>query len=184
MKIVNLASGIILPVIICFLLLLIKDFMGGFQFILIFALIVILFNTNKLKYLISVSLLLSILLSFLIFFLSILISSIPFYLITGAVDIVSREAYSNFPENKFFISLSVGVISPLLTVFGYTFLLDIKKDFLFNCIVILTICILFIIGMLGIYSNMINSLYLIWQPTVLLALQLLIYKREIKVLLK
>lgn len=177
---------IALPSILCVLLLDLEDNFWGLQFVVIFGLIIIPFNIKKLRNHLIGSLLLSIVLSFLVLFLSMGVGSAINYFINDLIGIKAKGDVSilNMQVNDITFFASVGIISPLLMFYGYGFLFKIERTNYFTYIKWISIIILVLLAMTNLLSSKNNSIPISWQLVMTLALQLILYKDELKSMLK
>jgi len=174
------------PVTLCLTILnidFLKSWIWGTFFIAVFGIIIIVLNTGRLRKSFLLSLFLSILYTYLCFFISLAILSPIIYILKIFFDINLKMdiGFISLNINKCFFLLSFGVISPLLTYFFYSLLFTFNRDRFFYVIAILTMVILTIIGLFtDVYNTTNYSIPIIWQPIMLFALQLILYRDKIK----
>ncbi len=179
------AGRIILPAILSCLSVL--CFFGGYKEYLIigtFGIAIILFNYGKTKYNFFLSFLVSIVLSYVVFFLSILISGIIGYLIMGGNPDKKIEGFVLGADiNDLLGLIPVAIISPLLMFYSYRVLFKIIKASYFIFIKWASVVVLILLGIINdFYDNSYG--YTLWQVTMVLALQLILYQNELKALFK
>lgn len=175
---------IILPLIVCnFLLNLgsIANWLWGSTFVLIFAIVIVVFNIQSLKYNFIASIILSIIISYTIFGTSSLISSLIGNLFHNdtKISLLDNAILNSINLNRIFIILSTGVVSPILMLLSYNVLFKFEKDSFYIIIAICSIVLLFIVGLSNIYSTTNNSIPIIWQSVMILALQLILYRDKL-----
>jgi hypothetical protein len=173
---------VVLPTIICIILLNLKDIFFGLQFVLIFGIMIIPFNSEKIKNHLIGSLLLSIILSFLVLFLSMAIGSLINYFVTDILGLKTEVDTSilNMEVNDLPFLISVTIVSPLLMFYCYNLLFIIKKTNYLNYVKWISIIILVLLGITNVLSSKDNSIPISWQLIMILALQLILYPDEIK----
>lgn len=173
---------IVLPSTLYVVLLNLKDNFWGFQFVLIFGFIIILFNKKKLKNHFIGSLLLSILLSFLVLFLSMGISSAIQYFVADIIGFnIKADTYIlAMQANDLYFLVAIGIISPILMFYCYRILFKIKKTNYTIYIKWISIIILLLLGITNVLSSKDNSILISWQIIMALALQLILYQKELK----
>jgi len=185
LKNILLVSRVILPAIICALLILILKQYMEYQFILIFGIAIILFNYGKTRYNFILSFLLSVILSYGVFFLAILIPGvIGFLAMGGGLDGKKPEMILGVNMNSFFYITTVAIIAPLFMFYCYRILFKTEKIKYFNLIKWVSVVVLLIFGVTNVYSVMEDSILIYWQVVMALALQLILYQKELKALFK
>lgn len=185
-KFLLIALKIIVPVVACRLLLSLRDIFGGYQFILIFAFIIVLSNIKKLKYVILMSLIISIILSFSIILMSLALSSLGYYFLRICEGLIyaPQALNNNTILNEFGSIASIALISPSLTFLLYKFLFKIKINKFVIIIWCISMLILLIAGLLNFYSMSNDLIAIVWQITMITSLQIVIYQDELLDVLK
>lgn len=176
-------SKIILPSIICaFLFRLFKIDIG--YHVLIFGLIIIQFNYNKIKYNFLVSNILSVLLSYITFFISIALYFSIGYIIMQFIELDELDGIGlcgyNLKELIFLVP--VAIISPRLMFISYQILFNIKKTKFSKKIQLMTVLSLVLFGLMN-HSFTDDYSSIAWQFIMALALQLILYQKELKILI-
>lgn len=183
LNVILLAGRIILPAILSCLLVL--CFLGGYKEYLIigtFGIAIILFNYGKTKYNYFLSFLISVILSYIVFFLSIVIPGVVGYIVTlGNSDKKIEGVILGYDINALLFLIPTAIVSPLIMFYSYRILFKIEKTSYFNYIKLISVLILVLLGMFqDFYNN--NYTYIYWQVIMLLALQLILYQKELEVL--
>lgn len=175
-----LISRIILPPVFCVLLMLyIKEFID-YQFVLIFGIVIVLFNYGMTKYNFILSFFISIILSYFVFFLSFAIYLGLGYLIKGGdTEKIINGFILGVSINTFHYLILVSIIAPLLMFNAYKILFKIENTKQFIYIKWISIIILFLFGLTNVFFE--NEL---WQFIMILALQLVLYQRRFFKLIK
>ena len=174
---------IILPSLICLLLFKIFKLDIGYH-ILFFSLIIISFNLNKIKYNYIISFISSIGLSYLVFFVSIGLYFWIGYLIMQFIELDKLDEVSVYGYNlkNLLMLLPISILSPILMLLFYKFLFKKNKGNYSKAIMWVTIIILIIFGIIKKGFEHENADF--WQFIMALALQLILYQDELKVLFK
>ncbi|MAN28776.1 MAG: hypothetical protein CMH15_12755 [Mesonia sp.] len=90
-------------------------------------------------------------------------------------------------DNIFFNSnniVSIAIIAPLLTLYLYSFLFKTRRSSFFYLIAFSSIVILVILVLTKALLGNNTKMFIIWQFIVALALQLILYQKELKTLFK
>lgn len=178
-KKIIIVGKIILPPVLCALLILYLEHYIEYQFIVVFGISIILLNYGKTKYNFLVSLLISIILSYIVFFLSFAIYGGTYYILTGGDSEKELQGFFlGVPFPRLHALISVSIISPLLMFTCYKFLFKIEENKEDIWIKIISIIILFIVGLNDFFFSD-DNIYVIWEFTMAIALQLMLYKREL-----
>lgn len=168
-----LIGKIILLPILCVLLIYSFKIYIDFQFIVTFGILIILFNKKKTKHPFNLSFLYSIVLAFLVLILSMGIGNI--------IYMIKDELFINLLPNDFLKRLHIipkSIVSPLLMFYSYKLLFNIENSNYFRVIKWASILILIIFGLTNLfYTN--EYLFMAWQFIMALALQLILYEKEI-----
>ncbi len=181
-----LLSRILLPAVLCSLLVL--CLMNGYYeylVILTFGIAIVLFNYGETKYNFILSFLVSVISCYVVFFLSIAISGIIGYLIMGGdVDEKIEGLILGIDINNLLSLIPIAIISPLLMFYSFQIIFIIEKNRYFNIIKWFSILILPFLGIVfrGFFDNSYSYIY--WQVVMALALQVIIYQKEITELFK
>src|SRR5690606_31302095 len=86
-----------------------------------------------------------------------------------------------YDVNAFLFLIPVAIVSPLIMFYSYRILFKIEKTSYFNYIKLISVLILVLLGIFqDFYNN--NYTYIYWQVIMLLALQLILYQKELEVL--
>ena len=179
-----LIAKITLPAAICVLLFIFLEWDIGYH-VLFFSLAIILFNYDKVKYAYATSFIFSVGLSYTAFFVSIALYFGIGYIIMQVIELDKLDDISIFGFNskQLLLLIPVAIISPILMFFSYQILFKIKKSNYFKTIKWTTIIILVLFGILRQnFKDGYSSIF--WQLIMALALQLILYQKELKTLLK
>lgn len=181
-----LLSRILLPAVFCTMLVL-SLAKGYYEYLVIltFGIVIVLFNYGKTKYNFILSFIVSVILCYVVFFLSIAISGVIGYLIMGGdVDEKIEGLILGIDINNLLSLIPIAIISPLLMFYSFQIIFIIEKNSCFNIIKWFSILILPFLGILfrGFFDNSYSYIY--WQVIMVLALQLILYQKEIKELFK
>ncbi|VVU99185.1 MULTISPECIES: hypothetical protein [Mesonia] len=179
LKSIFLVSRIILPAILCVLLILgLKQYVK-YQLILIFSIIIVFFNYGKTKYNYLLSFLISIISSYLVFFIS-----FGIYLGIGFIfQNIDLEKTGYGIIEKFIFLIMVLVVPPLLMFYCYRIIFNAEKTNYFKYIKWSSIIVLVIYGIIRFFHKD-DYLFVVWQFIMVLALQLILYQKELKTLFK
>ena len=167
---------IILPPIICLLIIVLTE-MGIEYYPLSFGLIIGFINWNNHKYGISIGIFLSLLASYTSFF----IAFFTFPLLFEAFKLLFGEDTGSVTA----LAISSFIIAPLLVFFLYKYVFHYSKTKITNYIILVSVLILITVFYLSDsqYFNFIKVLkldhYGIWQVIMALAIQTIIYQKEI-----
>ena len=176
-KIVLSLKIILLPFTCIGVIYFIKNFIH-FQYILSFGILITLFNINKTKYFFTLSFFYSIVLSYLVLFLSIQIGRLFYH-------IIDESFLNTLP--KYILKrahvLPKSIVSPLLMFFAYRLLFKIEKTDFFKLVKWSSIFILIALGIADLLYRR-EYLFMSWQFIMALALQLILYQKEVKDLFK
>ena len=184
-------ARIILPAILCASVVFLFGSIEYFKYnsiyfiISLFGIILIILNLNKKKYNIIISLVLSLNLCFLVFFSSMAIGSGIYYFFKKII-LFFRLNITQL-DNIFFNSnniVSIAIIAPLLTLYLYSFLFKTRRSSFFYLIAFSSIVILVILVLTKALLGNNTKMFIIWQFIVALALQLILYQKELKTLFK
>ena len=184
-------ARIILPAILCASVVFLFGSIEYFKYnsiyfiISLFGIILIILNLNKIKYNIIISLVLSLNLCFLVFFSSMAIGSGIYYFFKKII-LFFRLNITQL-DNIFFNSnniVSIAIIAPLLTLYLYSFLFKTRRSSFFYLIAFSSIVILVILVLTKALLGNNTKMFIIWQFIVALALQLILYQKELKTLFK
>jgi hypothetical protein len=169
-----LLSKIILLPLVCVAIIYFLEVFIDFQFIISFALLIIVFNMNKAKNSFILSLFYSIILSFLVLILSMAVGK-AFYFIKDKLllDIISNDYL------KHLHIISKSIVSPLLMFYSYRILFKIEKTKYFTLVKWSSVCILVVFGFTKLFLKN-DYLFMSWQFIMALALQLILYKEELR----
>ncbi len=175
---------IILPSLICVLLFYVFKLDIGYH-ILFFGLIIVLFNLSKTKYNYIISFTSSVGLSYLAFFVSIGLYFGIGYILMQFLELDKLDEVSIYEYNlkNFLMLLPVSIISPIFMFQFYKYLFKINKGNYFKVIKWITIIILIIFGIIK-KDFEDESASAFWQFMMALAIQLLIYEKELVKLIK
>ena len=180
LKKIIIVGKIILPPVLCVLLILYLEHYIEYQFIFVFGISIILFNYGKTKYHFLVSILISIILSYFVFFLSFAIHLGTSYILTGGDSEKELQGFFlGVPFPRLHALISISIISPLLMFYFYKFLFKIEENKEVIWIKIISIIILFTVGLNDFFFSG-DNIYVIWEFTMAIALQLMLYKRELQ----
>lgn len=144
-----------------------------------FGVIIILLNLKKTRNNIFLSFIYSIISCFVIFFSSTFIVGTIDYLINY---ILPTFALDNNTLNKKLQLISIAIVSPLMMFYLYKCLFEIETNSFFKKVIIISIIVLVILGLTDILF-MDEYLYISWQFVMAIALQLILYQKEIQSLL-
>jgi hypothetical protein len=174
-------SKIIFPAILCVLLTpIFTNTNWEYLALLVFGISIVLFNYNKTKNNFMLSFLIAIILSYTVYFLSILISGvIKFILMGGDLDKKIEGFILGIDINALFILIPISIISPLLMFYCYRIIFNINKTNYFTLVKRISLIILIFIGFISDFFED-GNLYIYWQVIMALALQLILYSKEIK----
>lgn len=183
-----LSGRVILPSIICSLttLILMKTY-WSYMFILTFSVIILLFNYRKIKRNFLASFFLLAVLSYTVFFLSIGIEGLTKYLFFMEFNIDKKVDGSilGIDKNVLLSLISIAIISPILMYNVYTIIFKIEKTNYYNYIKWISIILIIGFGQTRIaYKNNYDYMFMVWQFVMALALQLILYQKELKALFK
>lgn len=168
-----LTGKIILPPALCVVIIYFLKTYIDFQFIVTFGIIIILFNKNKTKHSFNLSLLYSILLCFLVLVLSMGVGNL--------IYIIKDELFINLLPNDFLKRLHIipkSIVSPLLMFYSYKLLFKIENTNYFRVIKWTSVLIMIAFGLSNLFFVN-ENLFVLWQFIMALALQLILYKKEI-----
>ena len=167
------------PMLCTILLLYLKEYID-YQLVLIFGIMIVLFNYGKTKNNFVLSFFISIILSYSVFFLSFGIYLGFGYLLKGGdIEKIIDGFILGIPIATLHYLIIVSIIAPLLMFYSYKILFKIKNTKQFIYIKWFSIVVLFLFGLTNIFFE--NEL---WQFIMLLALQLILYEKEVNKLLK
>ncbi len=174
-----LAIRLLLPAVICSFLNYFLDGYNHFEIILIpFSLSIILFNFHKGSYNFLLTLILTILFSIATLFVSILLGLGIGYPLEFLFHLISLENKISELIFELIATLSYSIFSPFLIFFWYKKLFKVPKNKFTKYVSYFT-CVLQIILILS--FDIKNSIMIaIWQFVMLLALQLILYQKELK----
>jgi len=176
-KFLLLGNIVFLPILCVLLIFFFKTFID-FQFIITFALLIIVFNKNKIKHRFIWSLLYSIILSFLVLTLSMAVGKV--------IYIIKDELFIDLMSNNFFKWLHIipkSIVSPLLMFYSYKLLFKIEKVNFFKVVKWSSVFVLILFGLTkAFFKN--ECLFMSWQFVMALALQLILYQNKLNVFLK
>ena len=168
-----LTSKIILLPIICAVIIYFFKIYIDFQFIVTFGILIILFNKNKTKHKLNLSFIYSIILSFLVLIISMGVGNI--------IYIIKDELFINLLPNDYlkrFHIIPKSIVSPLLMFYSYKLLFKIENTNYFRVIKWTSVFLLIILGFTNLFF--VNEyLFILWQFIMALALQLILYEKEI-----
>lgn len=162
----------LLPFLCITLIYFLKTFID-FQFIITFALFIILLNKNKIKYSFILTLFYSLILSFLVLILSIGIGKV--------IYIAKDEIFINLASDSYLRKLHIipkSIISPFLMFYAYNLLFKIEKTTYYKIIKWSSIFVLIMIGLTDLFLQN-KYLFISWQFIMALALQLILHEKEI-----
>ena len=171
---------IIIPSIICVALIYFFKVYIDFQFILTFGLVIIIFNKEKTKHNFILCLLYSIILCFLVLFLSMGIHSGFTYFIKNLLMIDLKR---NPILGDILALIPISIISPILMCYSYSLLFNIEKTKYFFIIKWISVFILIVLGLTKILFEK-DRYFMSWQFVMALALQLILYQKELIALFK
>lgn len=177
---ISIVCKIIFPAIFCVLLTpIFINTNWEYLALLVFGISIVLFNYNKTKNNFLLSFLIAIILSYTVYVLSILISGvIKFILMGGNLDKKIEGFILGIDINELFILIPVSIISPLLMFYFYKIIFNINKTNYFTIIKWVSLAILILIGFVSdFYED--GYMYIYWQAIMALALQLILYQKEI-----
>lgn len=177
--------NIISPVILCLGLIYLIEKIEYFKYysfyliILVFGVSIILFNNKKTNRNFTVSLLFSVILCFLVFFLSMFIAGVFTYCVEK-IFLKGLEINNNIILNRILNYIPVVIVSSLIMFYSYRLLFKIEMTNYFFIVKWVSVLIILVIGLTDFLNN-----YLLesWQFIMILALQLILNKDEIKNLL-
>lgn len=166
---------------------LIKDGNGVF-FPLIFGSVIGLINFRTHKYNPYTGIILSIIVSFATFFIAYFSIWVVIYILNYLNELLVIDINDAKILTLSFI-ISPFIIAPLLVYYGYTFIFNFPKTKFTLLVVLIAILLLILQACFYYYyedfkNNSAINIYLIWQVIMVLALQLIIYQRELKALFK
>jgi len=184
-------SKIVLPAFLCVVLIYFFKVYESFKYILLylniltFGIVIILFNKEKTKHDFILSFLFSAVLCFLVLFLSMGVSSAIQYFINDIIGFKIKEGVYilAMQTNDLYALIAIGIISPILMFYCYRVLFKIKKTNYFIIVKWVSVFILIVLGL----SNVLfedEKYFMLWQFIMALALQLILYQKELKTLLK
>jgi hypothetical protein len=178
----NIYIKIIMPSVICTLFLSIKSIEDIQYSILLFGFVIGVFNRNVHKYEMDLGAFLSILVSCISYGLGMLSYFGALYLI----DFFNFETMLNKEIGGVFLLLSSVVIAPLLLFNLYKFVFKIPKTKNTNWIIIISIILLVVLSQFFTFKDsktddVYRIFFIIWQVIMALALQLILYQKELKV---
>ena len=184
-----LISKIFLPTATCFILVYLFQTLDFFKYssfyytFLSFGILITLFNLNKIRYVITINLISSVSLSFLVFFLSLLIEGGLVYLYEMLLTIFNLDFMKPIAIKQQENIISVAILSPILMFYSYKLLFQIKNNRSFKITALISIIILLSLRLTNLMIQEIH-LFIYWQTIMVLALQLVLYQDELKVLFK
>ncbi|WP_179343268.1 hypothetical protein [Winogradskyella ursingii] len=184
-----LISKVILPVLVCFTLVLLFQKLEIFKYnslyftISSFGVVITLFNLKKIRYSIIINLISSVSLSFIVLFLSLFIVGVIIYFIEKIPTDFNSNYINSMVIKESSNIISIAILSPLLMFYSYKLLFKVKTNRYFKITATISILILLT---LRLTKSMIEETYLFafWQTTMVLALQLILYQEELKTLLR
>lgn len=184
LNIIVLTGRIILPAILCALLIAGVKQYTNYEFLLIFGIVIILVNYSKTKYYFLLSFFISVILSYIVFFTSIVIYfGIGYIIMGGDLDRTGDMVVLGININKLLLLIPVAVISPLLMFYSYNILFKTEKTSYFIFIKWASVVVLILLGIISDFYDD-GYMYIYWQVTMVLALQLILYQTELKALFK
>ena len=164
----------ILPAILCVVLIFFLQVYFDFQYILMFGVIIVLFNHGKTKHDFILTIFYSIILSFLV-----LISSM---VVGKFLYLIKDELLINLFNDNILKRIHVipkSIISPILMFYAYNLLFNMEKTIYFKIVKWSSVFTLIILGLTNLFfKNM--YLFIFWQFIMALALQLILYQDELK----
>mgnify|MGYP006914910482 CR=1 FL=1 len=188
-KKLTLVSKIFLPTITCFILVYSFQKLDFFKYssfyytILSFGILITIFNLKKIRYGIIINLISSISLSFLVFFLSLVIEGGLIYLYEELLIIFSLDFMKPIAIKQQENIISVAILSPILMFYSYKLLFQIKNNRYFKVTALISIIILLVLRLTNLMIEEIH-LFIYWQTIMFLALQVILYEDELKILFR
>lgn len=191
LKNILLVGRVILPAILCVLLICAFERLEYFKYNAIyfiissFGIIAILLNLKKIKHNFILSFLISVVLSYAVFFLSIFISGVIkfIFFMRGDIDKKVEGVVLGYDINALLLLIPVAIVSPLLMFYSYRIIFKIEKTSYFIFIKWASIVVLILLGTINDFYDD-GYMYIYWQVTMALALQLILYQTELKALFK
>lgn len=179
-----LIGRIILPTLICILSFVFFK-IDIIYHILFFGLIIVLFNLSKTQYNNIVSVIFSLCISYLAFFISIGVYFGIGYLLMQFIELDKLEEFSiyGYDIKSFLLLLPFAVYSPILMFLFYKILFKINKNDYSKIVICSSIVFLIIYGLIKKdFEDEYAAAF--WQIVMVFALQITLYQKELKILLK
>jgi hypothetical protein len=148
--------------------------------IAIFAFSIVLFNLRKTKKGRFLSFLMSTAICYAVFFLSIAIMGLINFIFFMDMDINSKGLDTVFGISTADLQFGIifSLISPVLMFLAYSILFVFPKSIYVRTVIGISILVL-LLGAVIMYSLQTNFSFLLWQTVMILALQLILYKKEV-----
>lgn len=148
--------------------------------IAIFAFSIVLFNLRKTKSGRFLSFLMSTAICYAVFFLSIAIMGLINFIFFMDIDINSKGLDTVFGISTADLQFGIifSLISPVLMFLAYSILFVFPKSIYVRTVIGISILVL-LLGAVIMYSLQTNFSFLLWQIVMILALQLILYKKEV-----
>lgn len=169
-------AKIFLPPIICVALIYFFKVYIDLQYILTFGLIIVIFNKEKTRHDFILSFLYSVVLCCLVLVLAMSLHSGFAYLIKNILKVDLKD---NFILGDLPALIPVSIISPLLMFYSYRLLFKIEKTSYFIKVKWISVFILIMLGLTKVLFED-DKYFMSWQFVMALALQLILYQKEIK----